>query len=248
MLGTVGIAFAQQNPHNVPKEESAFVEQAPTRATAEQIAAPETQAPDATSKVYFPDAITPESVAEARRARGLEQQQLNAVHEREEAELAQVSAGGEGAQDVDQLSDGMHSDALAQLTQAEREVLLEAVEGTDICDRSSDIPAIQELCESRLETRSADFAQNSGGSAEDNLLGGGLSADRLATLESAIARLARNASDSNDFSNQVIASVALNNQTLADGAAQATDADPTSDLSPETQAVVNAIVQQLGGN
>ena len=46
----------------------------------------------------------------------------------------------------------------------------------------------------------------------------------------------------------MIASVALGNQTLSDSQATAAEGDPTSELSAETQAVVNAIVQQLSGN
>lgn len=209
---------------------------------------PAETAPDQSSKVYFPEVITPQTIARAR-ARALEQEQLAQTRtSREEAATTQVSAARDDGREVVQLSDGNSSEALGQLTAAERQVLLQAVQGTDICDRSSDIPAIQELCDKRIETRSAEFTQTAGGSAEDSLLGGGLDADRIATLEAAIARLARNAANSNDFSNQVIASVALNNQNLAEAATQATDGDPTNDLSPETQAVVNAIVQQLGGN
>lgn len=245
---------AQANPDTVSRAEAAFVVQAPELEAAqdEQPTSHRQQqaenAPDQTSKVYFPEVITPETIARAR-ARALEQEQLGQARaSREEAPTTQVSADGASGREVTQLSDGNSTEALGQLTAAERQVLLQAVQGTDICDRSSDIPAIQELCDKRIETRSAEFTQNTAGSAEDSLLGGGLDADRIATLEAAIARLARNAANSNDFSNQVIASVALNNQSLAEAATQATDADGANDLTPETQAVVNAIVQQLGGN
>lgn len=247
-------AAAQANPNSITRAEAAYVVQAPEQddqgEPEAQANASDQSAPDHSSKVYFPDVITTQTIARARaRARALEQQQLAAERtSREEAATAQVSANGDGARGVAQLSDGNSNEALAQLSAAERQVLLQAVQGTDICDRSSNIPAIRELCDKRIETRSAEFARNSDGSAEDSLLGGGLDADRLATLEAAIARLARNAGNSSDFSNQVIASVALNNQTLAETATQATDADGSNDLTPETQAVVNAIVQQLGGN
>lgn len=188
------------------------------------------QIEDASSKVYFPDEITPQSVAEARA----------------QTEQQQVSSAPDTERQVAQLSDGESARALAQLTEAERQVLLEAVDGTDICERSDNIPAIQALCDSRLETRSADFRQASTGSAEDNLLGGGLDSDRVATLESAIARLAQNTGEPDNFDNQVIASVALGNQSVE--SAQPADGDDLSGLSSETQSVVNAIVQQLGGN
>ena len=218
-------ASAQSNP----QEQSVYVDQAPVRQVEAVVATPQVE--DSSSKVYFPDEITPESVA---RARAAEQDQL---------------AGADQDQgEVTQLSDGNSSEALAQLSAAERQVLLEAVEGTDICDRGTDIPAIQELCDGRLETRSADFAQSTSGSAEDSLLGGGLDSERVATLEAAINRLARNTGSSDNFSNQVIASVALGNQTLSDSQATDAEGDPTAELSQETQALVNAIVQQLGGN
>lgn len=225
------MANAQDASSDVPREESAFVEQAPD---------------DASSKVYFPDAITPESVAAAR-ARAAEQQQIEAAKTSADASLDQVSSSGDTGNDVSQLSDRSADPALAQLSPAERQVLLEAVDGTDICERGSDIPALKALCDARIETRSEEFAQNRGGSAEDNLLGGGLDAGRVATLQTAIARLAGADANPGNFDNQVVASVALNNQALNDAQATAAEGDPTSGLSPETQGVVNAIVQQLGG-
>ncbi|MEM1051834.1 MAG: hypothetical protein AAGI28_07035 [Pseudomonadota bacterium] len=231
-LGTSAVGLAQESPEEVPREEAAFVSQAPE---------------DASSKVYFPDAITPESVAAAR-ARAARQQQIEAAALAErDAELAQVSVTGEG-NEVAQLSDGSSTAALAQLSAAEQRVLLDAVEGTDICERGTDIPALQALCETRLETRSEEFAQEEEtGSAEDRLLGGGLDASRVATLEAAIARLARAQANPANFDNQVVASVALSNQTLNDAQATATEGDPTAELSQETQSLVAAIIQQLGG-
>lgn len=232
MLSLPATALAQSGPDEVPIEESAFVQQAPE---------------DQSSKVYFPDQITPESVARARTEAARQQQIERARTSRAEEAVTQVSAPGDAGDDVAQLSDGQSAQALAQLSAAERQVLIEAVEGSDICERGSDIPALQALCESRIETRSAEFAQPRGSSAEDSLLGGGLDADRVATLEAAINRLARAGADSNNFNNQAIASVALNNQTLSDAQATAAEGDPTSELSQETQALVAAIVQQLGG-
>lgn len=233
-------SFAQQRDvsgdgSNSQASPTVFVEQAPENE-------------DNTSKVYLTDAITPQSVAAAR-ARAAEQQQLEQA-EGADREVVQLSQQGEGAREVIQLSDGDSSRALAQLTNEERQVLLEAVVGTDICERADNIPAIRDLCESRIETRSAEFAPRpQGGSAEDNLLGGRFDSARLATLEAAIARLARSTGRAEDFSDQAIASVALGQQTgLTDAEATASDGDPTADLSPETQALVNAIVTHLGGN
>lgn len=230
-LATPSALFAQDQEPEVSRDESAFVTQAPE---------------DASSKVYFPEAITPQSVAAAR-ARAARQQQIEAAETaKRTAPVTQVSSTG-GANQVAQLSDGSSSAALAQLSAAERQVLLEAVEGTDICERGSDVPALKALCDARLENRSEEFAGNQAGSAEDQLLGGGLDAGRVATLQAAIARLAGTDVDPSSFSNQVVASVALNNQSLSDAQATAADADPTAGLSQETQAVVSAIVQQLGG-
>ena len=224
--------LAQESPNEVPREEAAFVKQAPE---------------DASSKVYFPDAITPESVAAARAREAQRQRQIEAAKAERSAPVAQVSATG-GSNDVAQLSDGSSSAALAQLSAAERRVLLDAVEGTDICERGSDIPALQELCDRRIETRSAEFTPaDTNESAEDSLLGGGLDAGRVATLQAAIARLAGAEANPGDFDNQVVASVALNNQSLSDAQATAAEGDPTAELSQETQSLVAAIIQQLGG-
>lgn len=242
LLAVPATLFAQSNPHDVPRDETAYVDQTPARSSdAPQIQPP--SAPDRTSSVYLTDQITPQSIANAR-ARAAEQEQIQ--RQREQAALSQLSDSQASGQDVAQLSKVDSSSALAQLTEAERQVVLEAVQGTDICEQANNIPAIQQLCDSRIETRSAEFADTSSSSAEDNLLGGGLDADRLATLESAISRLAQSGADTGDFSNQVIASVALDRQTASNS--QAAEGDPTSDLSPETQSVVNAIVQQLSGN
>jgi len=239
----------QETPGEVARDESAFVIQAPERTQSRahsQVAAPQ-QATTASS-VYFPEAITPEAIANAR---STQQAQLEAPPSGDaNGAVTQVSTKVDDTRDVIQLSDGDSARALAQLSNAERQVLLQAVEGTDICERGSDIPAIKALCDGRIENRSAEFTQETQReSAEDRLLGGGLDSTGVATLEAAIARLARNGVEPDNFSNQVIASVGLNNPAPSDtGAAAAADGDPTSDLSPETQAVVNAIVQQLGGS
>lgn len=243
LIAPFGSAFAQQQSD---QDRSVFVEQAPASGTAaQQISTP--QADPSSSKVYFPDPITPRSVAAAR-ARAAEQQQLERRASSGD-DVTQVSPGGEGARDVAQLSDGDSARALAQLSPAERQVVLEAVEGTDICEQAASIPAIRELCEGRLETRSAEFARsNDSGSAEDNLLGGRFDSTRLATLEAAINRLAQSTGRPGDLADQAVASVALGQQgALSDVQATGAEGEPGSDLSPETQAVVNAIITQLGG-
>lgn len=225
------LASVQQSAQDVPRDETVFVKQAPE---------------DPSSKVYFPEAITPESVAAARARAAERQRQIEAAKAQRSTPVAQVSVQG-GGNEVAQLSDGSSTPALAQLSAAERRVLLDAVEGTDICERGSDIPAIQALCETRLETRSEEFAREDSGSAEDNLLGGGLDAGRAATLQAAIARLAGVDANPGNFDNQVVASVALDRSSLDSAQASGSEGDPGADLSQETQALVSAIVQQLGG-
>ena len=245
VLASPTFVLAQSNPHDVPRDETVFVDQAPDRGedTAQVAQEP---ANSRSSSAYLTDQITPESIAAAR-SRAAEQEQL--ARQQEQPPVAQLSQREDNQQGVAQLSDGNSAQALAQLTEVEREVVLEAVEGTDICEQAQNIPAIQALCDGRIETRSAEVAQASeDGSAEDNLLGGGFDAARLATLESAISRLAQGGADSANFSNQVIASVALDRAVVSGAQATAAEGDPTADLSAETQAVVNAIVQQLSGN
>lgn len=232
LIAPANLAAQQAGTH--PQARSVFVEQAPQDAPTASV--PQAQ-PDPTSKVYFPDAITPQTVASSRA--------------RNRADTSQLSQTGEGDRDIGQLSDGRSAEVLAQLTPAQREVLIDAVGGTDICEREQSIPALRALCEARLETRSAEFARGSqrgaqGTTAADAILGDNLDSDRLATLEAALSRLARNDSQTNGVDDSVIASVAFTGQGLVTNEA-AVESDPAIDLSPETQAVVNAIVQQLGG-
>lgn len=245
-LGAAISAQAHDNSQQQANADSVFVAQAPMRV---QTATQTTAMPQADNpSVYFPEQITPQSVATAR-ARATRQEQVRPAAT-ETGEVAQLSRGGEGVRATQQLSDGKSDRALAQLTPVEQQVLIDAVNGTDICESSPQIAALQSLCENRIETRSAEFSQTRDqGSAEDNLLGGGFDSERLATLEAAISRLARNSSRADDFADQAIASVALGQQTvLTDLEATETEGDPEKKLSPETEALVNAIAQQFTGN
>lgn len=161
---------------------------------------------------------------------------------------SQISTTGNNARQMPQLSRAELDATLAQLTPAERSVLLQAVEGTDICDRPPAVAAIIALCKNRIETRSGevDTARNKPLSAEERLLRGGLDSDGMPAVEAVIARLSRpsGSSSSDDMSNQAIASVAL---TQSSGATKPGKDDDKSSLSAGTDAVINAIVQQLGG-
>ncbi|MEM8724832.1 MAG: hypothetical protein AAGE86_04830 [Pseudomonadota bacterium] len=162
----------------------------------------------------------------------------------------QISSSNDSERAIAQLNLGDLEGTLAQLSDAERQVLLDAIQGTDVCDNPPDIPAIRELCETRIETRSTEFAARDVNtlSAEERLLGESLDRTRTATtLDRDVERLARNAGrgDANSLDTQAIASVAL-------GTPQPAQPDQPvgtqlSDLPSDTQALINALVQQLGG-
>lgn len=165
------------------------------------------------------------------------------------APASQISARGQGGLGVAQLSKAELDATLAQLTPAERRVLLQAIEGTDICNDPPDVAAIVALCQSRIETRSADFAklEERQPSAEDRLLRGDFETAALPSINQVIERLARGGASSGDFNNQAIASIALG--TSVPTSAPTPDQDPadTAGLGEATQSLINAIIDQLGG-
>lgn len=206
------------------------------------------------SKVYFPDAITPERVSAAR-AHTARQKQIASERNSDSTQGTvvapeQLAAGNASSSGMEQLSDGSSQDALAQLSDAEREVLLETIQGTDICDNPPEIDAIKQLCRNRIETRSREFTARNANklSVEERLLGEGLDSTGTPNIESVIERLARNVGQADNFENQAIASVALTDQSLSNTEVGDGTVDPTNDLSPETQSLINALIQQLGGN
>lgn len=137
---------------------------------------------------------------------------------------------------------------LAQLSLAERRVLFQAIVGSDICDKPPDVAAIVALCRDRLETRAGDFAPPPQATltAEERLLGGNLDEGTLPSLERVIARLARGgATGSADPSNHAIAAIALGTGLAPAAPDKAKPGGPQ--LGEETQALVNALVTQLGG-
>lgn len=164
------------------------------------------------------------------------------------APLAQVNESSDDVSPLNQLTDVDRNSALAQLSDAEREVLVSAVEGTDICNRETQIAAVQELCARRLEDRSEEFAtvRTRRLSPEERLLGESLDNSRIATLESALNRLARGEGLVDAQEDQAIASIALADNPLAPQTPNG-EQPGESDLSLETQALINAIVDQFGG-
>jgi len=252
VIATPALHAGQQSGASENEPNSVYVPQAPTgrpdRSAGEGPGDGPAPHEDAGSRVYYPDAITPEATAAARARQAAQQQVATQEQARADSRLSQVGGSDRDTDPVEQLPSDDAAKVLAQLTAAERQVLLDAVEGTDICERETDIPAIKALCAQRIETRSEEFAQVSSKtlSAEERLLGEGLDGDRVETLESAIAQLARNA-DAGQFSNQVLASVTLENSAAAPGEQPPGEGDPASELSAETQALINAIVNQFGG-
>jgi hypothetical protein len=161
----------------------------------------------------------------------------------------QITAEAESARRMPQLSKAELDATLAQLSAAERRVLLQAIEGTDICDNPPAVAAIVTLCQSRIETRSGEFATapEKPLSTEERLLRGGVESNGQPSVEAVISRLSRaTTASSDDFSNQAIASIALAPQTGPDKPEE--EGDPTGlGLGTETEALINAIVSQLGG-
>lgn len=163
------------------------------------------------------------------------------------ASPSQITSRIESGPRMVQLSRADLDATLAQLSAGERRVLLQAIEGTDICDNPPDVPAVIALCQTRLETRSQDFAARSEAplSAEERLLRGDFDNVGLPSVSQVIERLARVTAAADDFSNQAIASIALTQPATAlPGEEQGSEA---LGLSSETQSLINAIVNQLGG-
>jgi hypothetical protein len=165
------------------------------------------------------------------------------------APASQISTRGQGGLGVVQLSKADLDATLAQLTPAERRVLLQAIEGTDICNDPPDVAAILALCQTRIETRAAEFAAlaERQPSAEDRLLRGDLETAALPSVGQVIERLARGGASSGDFSNQAIASIALGTSAPTPARPRDEEQADTASFGEEAQALINALINQLGG-
>jgi hypothetical protein len=165
------------------------------------------------------------------------------------APASQISTRGQGGPGMVQLSKADLDATLAQLTPAERWVLLQAIEGTDICDNPPNVAAIVALCHTRLETRSSEFASAREGSvsAEDRLLRGDLGSSVLPSVDTVVERLSRDGASSGDLSNQEIASIALGNSAPTPSNPRDEGLPDTAGLGEEAQALINALINQLGG-
>ncbi|MEQ5788389.1 hypothetical protein J3454_10830 [Erythrobacter sp. NFXS35] len=161
----------------------------------------------------------------------------------------QITALGESGSRMAQLSKADLDATLAQLTPAERRVLLQTIEGTDICDNPPAVAAVIALCRTRIETRSGEFTAppEQPLSAEERLLRGGIDETGTPSIQRVIDRLSRvTIASSNDFSNQAIASIALAPPPEPPTGEEDQNGLGTG-LGNETEALINAIVQQLGG-
>lgn len=161
----------------------------------------------------------------------------------------QISAVGDTGSVVAQLSRADLDASLAQLSAAERRVLLQAIEGTDICNDPPRVAAIIALCQTRIETRSGEFSTppELTLSAEDRLLSGNLQSTTLPTLDAVIERLARGGASSGDLSNQAIAAIALGTGAPPPARKPEEESESGASLGEEAQALINALVNQLGG-
>ncbi|MCZ8135541.1 MAG: hypothetical protein O9266_04490 [Porphyrobacter sp.] len=204
-----------------------------------------TTAGEATRRVFLEEAPAPRTRASLMQADG---DQIGEPDSNGNAPQ-QLTSSGESARRMPQLSEAELEATLAQLTPAERSVLLQAIEGTDICDNPPAVAAVVALCRSRLETRSDEFAAKPEGplTSEERLLRGGVESNGLPTVEAVISRLSRvNVASSDDFNNQAIASIALAPPPATEKPGK--EDDPAGlGLGTETEALINAIVQQLGG-
>lgn len=164
------------------------------------------------------------------------------------APASQITSLSQSGASVAQLSKADLEATLAQLSAAERRVLLQAIEGTDICDNPPRVPAVIALCQTRIETRSQEFTpvEERALSAEERLLRGDFDNTALPSVTQVIERLARTSAASDDFSNQAIASIALATPT-APPQPDEDETGATDSLGQETQALINAIINQLGG-
>lgn len=165
------------------------------------------------------------------------------------APASQITSRTQGTPGVAQLSKADLDATLAQLTPAERRVLLQAIEGSDICEDPPAIAAIVTLCQNRIETRSQEFARASERpvSAEERLLRGDFENTALPTVNQVIERLARSGASSGDFSNQAIASIVLGGPASPPAQPKDEALPDTQAFGEETQALINALINQLGG-
>lgn len=222
-------------------------EPASSRTEASQIELP--AAAPLRGRAYLDEAGRPAQPAPPRdRLTGTAADQIS--HADSAAPAAQISTSAQGGPEMGQLSQADLDATLAQLSPAERRVLLQAIEGSDICDKPPRLPAIIALCQTRIETRAQEFAvlPERELSAEDSLLRGDLESTTLLNIAQVIERLARGGASTGDLSNQAIAAIALGTTAPATDKPRDEDKPGASSMSEEAQSLINALITNLGGN
>lgn len=162
---------------------------------------------------------------------------------------SQITSHRQGGSGMLQLSRAELHAALTQLSPVERRVLLQAIEGSDICNDPPQIAAIVTLCENRIETRINDFAARTeqAASAEDRLLSGDFERGTTPRIDQVIERLARSGASSGDPNNQAIAAIALGTTAPAPVPRREENQPEKQSFGEEAQALINALINQLGG-
>lgn len=166
------------------------------------------------------------------------------------APVEQVSRGDNSAFVDQKPVPGEKPENLPQLSATDTEVTLGRVDGIDRCSAELLSAKDADYCRRRIETRSEEFATRPASplSAEQRLLGERLTTLRGTGIDQAARTPGTNVS-ADDRELQALASITLTVPT----AEPAADGKPTdgSDLSVETQALLEAIVARLanpGGN
>lgn len=217
------------------------------RTEASQIELPAQAPGSAAGRAYLDETGRPREATPRSSLVGEAATQISPVEGRVPA--GQISAVGDTGSVVAQLSRADLDATLAQLSAGERRVLLQAIEGSDICNDPPRVAAIIALCQTRIETRSGEFAARPEirFSAEDRLLSGDLQSTSLPTLDAVIERLARGGASIGDPSNQAIAAIALGSGLAPPGRRPEDEGADTAQVGEEAQALINALVNQLGG-
>ena len=220
-----------------------------SRAEASQIEMPQATASTGPGRAYLDETGRPAAAPPETRASLVQTAGGQISRGDSSAPANQISAPGQGGPGMAQLSKADLDATLAQLSAAERRVLLQAIEGSDICNDPPQVPAILTLCQNRLENRSGEFASIAAEprSAEDQLLRGDLDTTSLPSVAQVIERLARGGASSGDFSNQAIASIALGTSPVSQPPPREQKPEDNASLGEETQALINALINQLGG-
>ncbi len=244
-LALLALTLACQSAVSLAQEQEQISDKTQSTASSSAVEASQIGQIDP-SKVYWPEDTRNASSMPPSEATS--EEQLTEERGSGSDAQSQITGADESERSVDQLANAVFTGPLAQLSLAEREVLLEAVQGTDLCDGPQEIEAIRRLCETRIETRANEFSTHNANtlSPEEKLLGERLEDTARPSLTRIIDRLARNIGRPDDLDNQAIASVALAGSPPPTGQPDDNADENAGDLPVETQQLINAIVQQLG--